>query len=512
MDKQQWTGVMLMVLVICGGHGWADLHSNITSTSIAPTTAGTVRRSIDKSKLKYIEIGGLFPMNGTGWLGGQGCLPAVMMALNDVNSNEDLLRGYYLNMTWNNSQCDPGLGAAVLYDLIYTPPKKILILGGCSKICSTVAETAKMYNIIVVGYGASSPALSDRNRFPTFFRTHPSATIHNPTRIKLFKKFKWSRIAIIIEAEEVFVTTGKDLEVKCKEAGIEIISRVTFLDDPTEAVKSLARQDARIIIGMTYGGAARKMMCEAYKNGLFGKQHVWFLIGWYEDNWYHPVPGLNCTMEEMAQVVDGHFTTEALMLNQGTQITIANTTAQDWLKEYQLQLKKYQHWFPHGDKPQEGSQEAPLAYDAIWAIAFALNRTITRLANMGMSLDDFHYEDRTITDIIKSELRNVQFLGISGQVAFNDIGDRISWTLVEQMINQKYETLGFYDTVSDNLTWYDREEWFTPGRPPKDRTEVVPRLMTVNRTLFITLSAISVFGIFCALALLAFNYRYRNVR
>ena len=94
----------------------------------------------------------------------------------------------------------------MLYDLIYTPPNKTLILGGCSIVCSTIAETAKMYNLIVVGYGASSPALSDRVRFPTFFRTHPSATIHNPTRVKLFKKFKWSRIAIIIEAEEVFVT------------------------------------------------------------------------------------------------------------------------------------------------------------------------------------------------------------------------------------------------------------------------------------------------------------------
>lgn len=63
------------------------------------------RKPLDKSKLKYIEIGGLFPMNGTtGWLGGQGCLPAAMMALEDVNNNEDLLAGYYLNITWNNSQ------------------------------------------------------------------------------------------------------------------------------------------------------------------------------------------------------------------------------------------------------------------------------------------------------------------------------------------------------------------------------------------------------------------------
>lgn len=57
-------------------------------------------------------------------------------------------------------------------------------------------------------YGASSPALSDRNRFPTLFRTHPSATVHNPTRIKLLQKFGWSRVAILQQAEEVFISVS----------------------------------------------------------------------------------------------------------------------------------------------------------------------------------------------------------------------------------------------------------------------------------------------------------------
>ena len=34
-------------------------------------------------------------------------------------------------------------------------------------------------------------------RFPTLFRTHPSATVHNPTRVKVFKKYGWSKIAVI---------------------------------------------------------------------------------------------------------------------------------------------------------------------------------------------------------------------------------------------------------------------------------------------------------------------------
>ena len=61
---------------------------------------------------------------------------------------------------------------------------------------------------------------------------------------------------------------------------------------------------------MFYGAAARKVMCEAYKQNLYGKQFVWFLIGWYEDNWWHPTPGLNCTKDEMMRAVQGHFTTE----------------------------------------------------------------------------------------------------------------------------------------------------------------------------------------------------------
>ena len=40
-----------------------------------------------------------------------------------------------------------------------------------------------------------------------------------------------------------------------------------------------------------------------------------FLIGWYEDNWYHPVPGINCTMEEMLSAVEQHLTTEVHNFN-----------------------------------------------------------------------------------------------------------------------------------------------------------------------------------------------------
>lgn len=128
-------------------------------------------------------------------------------------------------------------------------------------------------------YGASSPALSDRSRFPTLFRTHPSATVHNPTRIKLMQRFGWSKIAILQQAEEVFISTVEDLESRAKEAGVEIVTRQSFLSDPTDAVRNLRRQDARIIVGLFYVVAARRVLCEMYKQQLYGRSYVWFFIG-----------------------------------------------------------------------------------------------------------------------------------------------------------------------------------------------------------------------------------------
>lgn len=46
---------------------------------------------------------------------------------------------------------------------------------------------------------------------------------------------------------------------------------------------------------------------------------MWFLIGWYSDNWFKVKDlSINCTVEQMTEAVDGHVTTEIVMLNPET--------------------------------------------------------------------------------------------------------------------------------------------------------------------------------------------------
>ena len=67
---------------------WAGLYFDVASAA----------------ELKPLTLQGFLPMTGSGWPGGGACLPAVMMALRDVNAREGLLDGYNLTYTWVDTQ------------------------------------------------------------------------------------------------------------------------------------------------------------------------------------------------------------------------------------------------------------------------------------------------------------------------------------------------------------------------------------------------------------------------
>lgn len=68
-----------------------------------------------------------------------------------------------------------------------------------------------------------------------------------------------------------------------------------------------------------------------------------------------------------------------------------------------------------GMNPEEtgGFQEAPLAYDAVWALALALNKTVAPLKAKGRRLEDFNYNNHDITAEIYRAMNTSSFEGVS---------------------------------------------------------------------------------------------------
>ncbi|KAG0717006.1 Gamma-aminobutyric acid type B receptor subunit 1 [Chionoecetes opilio] len=279
--------------------------------------------------------------------------------------------------------CEPGLGAAVMYDLLYNQPTK-LMLGGCSTFvhhhrggCQDVepggGET-RGGGESGLSYGSSSPALSDRQRFPTFFRTHPSATVHNPTRIKIMQKYNWLGWPSCSRPRRSSYRQWRTWSFVARTQTSRSLTRQSFLTDPTDAVRNLKRQDARIVVGLFYVNAARRVLCEIYKNSLYGKSHVWFFIGWYEDNWFEShleEENLNCTKSEMRIAAEGHFTTEAVMWHKENERTISGMTVKDFRRRlnqalidrgYQNQSTPVGYQVSHGIYSSGQDSYHPLLY------------------------------------------------------------------------------------------------------------------------------------------------------
>lgn len=74
-----------------------------------------------------------------------------------------------------------------------------------------------------------------------------------------------------------------------------------------------------------------------------------------------------------------------------------------------------------GKNPEEtgGFQEAPLAYDAVWALALALNKTVGPLRAKGRRLEDFKYNKSDITAEIYRALNTSSFEGVSVRSFFS---------------------------------------------------------------------------------------------
>ena len=77
---------------------------------------------------------------------------------------------------------------------------------------------------------------------------------------------------------------------------------------------------------------------QVFKEKLYGKKVVWFLIGWYADNWFKiKDPAINCTVENMTEAVEGHVTTEIVMLNPETIKGASNLVKQLHILHYTTQ-------------------------------------------------------------------------------------------------------------------------------------------------------------------------------
>ncbi|XP_019856011.1 PREDICTED: gamma-aminobutyric acid type B receptor subunit 1-like [Amphimedon queenslandica] len=491
---------------------------------------------------RKLQLQVLLPLNNS-VVRNYDALPAVTMALEDINANPYFLQDYELVAAINDTECDSSVGSWRLIESVLTtsPPNVTKIIsfigGGCSLATEPMAAlTGQLYNIVQLSYFATSPALSDRRQYPLFFRVSPSENLHNEARIALSNMYNWCKVATLYQTENIFSLAVIDFYdrfpillngTKCRDSN-DTVQLFSFPGDPLIPLRQIKESDYRIIHGFFYSNKAVIVICYAIHLGLTTDKHLWILPGFYGDGWWLKADsmdwtGLNfrCSSIDIVNALNNsillHF--NPWLLDNAT-VSMPGYTNATFFERYRDIFYSSSLNITYHDQ----FLSPTLMYDAIWTLALALNETDKELKDRGLSLSDFRYslydEDDTvdsssqdtstnITNILFSKLKDTNYMGTSGRIKFDKNGTRISvntvlqYRIVEGSLVQVL--LGTYDYHEDGLRInysYNNPEW-NLGYPPPDRSMPISRLL--NQAAIYSMDAILAIGIIIAVLLLVFQ-------
>ncbi|XP_069004381.1 extracellular calcium-sensing receptor-like [Embiotoca jacksoni] len=230
---------------------------------------------------------------------------AMVFAVEEINRNSTLLPGVKLGYRILNScarypwalqgplslvggdahSCN--LQASMLHSATYRQPGDTaggqpvpLLIGGAASTTSIMlSRILGPLSVPLISYFSSCPCLSDRSKFPNFFRTIPSDVYQARAIAQLAIRLHWTWIGAMVEnndygqfAMQVF---QEEIEGKgvCLEF-IETVGRETIVNDAKRAALTIQASTARVIVIFCWYTDVKRLFQELAERNVTDKQFL----------------------------------------------------------------------------------------------------------------------------------------------------------------------------------------------------------------------------------------------
>ncbi|KAL3998361.1 7 transmembrane sweet-taste receptor of 3 GCPR family protein [Acanthocheilonema viteae] len=437
---------------------------------------------------------------------------AVNTALEHIHNQSCILNNYYLKLHFKDTECKTSFGMKALFELMNGHPRPFALFGdACTNVNEVVAMASKYWHILHLSYAeihAKFATADAQEMYPTFFRMVPGYQNSNLARCHLIFQFNWTRVGTLKQSDDPrFALPHESLTTRLEHGfGIRVIYTAGITHDEIQNIgyelNELKKRDVRILIGDFEESLAVRILCEAYQNGIYGENYAWILPGYHKSDWWRNASGVSCTVEELAQVIEGHFAVEFSPYSQRlARLTIANKTVSAIRTELNAR--------------QESSPESVFkgyVYDGLWTLALAIEHVaqlhqqrdgITWIPNV----NDTEDWAKLSAELLQA-VSNTSFVGVTGPVRFEN-NERLGLVEILQWRNGSYIIAGIYDGTETVLTLNPAlKDWI----PPLDATVVVHERQYISFVLFILLSLLAIIGVAIAVFFLIVNIKYQNHR
>ncbi|XP_034024143.1 extracellular calcium-sensing receptor-like [Thalassophryne amazonica] len=214
----------------------------------------------------------------------------MAFTIDEINKNSNLLPNVTLGYSFYDHCVSVGIAFRAALSLAsgqekefqfdetcVGPPPVLGIVGDSSSTNSiAISSVLGLYRVPMVSYFSTCSCLSDRKKFPSFFRTIPSDAFQVRALIKILKHFGWTWVGLLVSDDDYGLHAARSFQSDLVESGEGCLAYLEILPlskKPTEfkrIVEVMKKSTARVVIGFAHESLIIQIMEEVVKQNVTG--------------------------------------------------------------------------------------------------------------------------------------------------------------------------------------------------------------------------------------------------
>ncbi|XP_075891824.1 extracellular calcium-sensing receptor-like [Nelusetta ayraudi] len=216
----------------------------------------------------------------------------MVFAIEEINKNSNLLPNVTLGYSLYDNCLKLAIGFRAAFSLVNGPeeqfvlgdtcegnPSVIGIVGDSLSTSSIAISTVLgLYRIPMVSYFATCACLSERQKFPSFFRTIPSDAFQVRAMIQILQHFGWTWTGLLISDDDYGRHAARSFQTDLSQSGggciayLEVLPWARDHDELKRIVDVMRRSTARVVIVFAHESQMIYLMEEVVRQNVTGLQ------------------------------------------------------------------------------------------------------------------------------------------------------------------------------------------------------------------------------------------------
>ena len=289
-----------------------------------------------------------------------------------------------------------------------------------SREAHVMAQYSETIGIPLISYSATDPDLSNRNLYPTFYRTVPSDDSAAISIVHLFQRFSWTSCIVIYQNDQFGSSMAETIGNEFVKNNLTITNKIVFdittLDIQGDLQDTLTSSPTRIAVLWSESIYIPRILKYALDANVLGPDFTWILSSSisfesFNETSYSHLIGLLSIESIPGNIINAPINT-----------TLLNEAYKIW-RQYEPET------FPVSN---DVNYKALFAFDATWTLIQSLQQNCFQyknssslcgpMTNISFCFDRRFPKNNSLLNIIDS----MRFLGVSGFIQFSkNTTDRI---------------------------------------------------------------------------------------